>query len=60
MKTKQPSFDLFTQPMGNEEQKAYSKGWNDALKFIAERFNQFPFPLEGSDILKSLLPEIPD
>jgi len=60
MSKKETSPDLFSQPVTEQEKQSYINGWNDALNFIAERFDQFPFPLDGKDILKSLLPEIPD
>lgn len=57
MKRKLPTPDLFSQPIYRADQDAYTNGWNDAIRHIADVFDQFPFPLNGNDILQSLRPE---
>lgn len=60
MKRKLPQPDLFSQPMSGVEQDTYSRGWNDAIRHIADIFDQFPFPIYGEDLLKLLKPEETD
>ena len=57
MKRKLQTTDLFSQPISNEDQEPYTKGWNDAVRHIAEVFDRFPFPLYGKDILCLLKPD---